>query len=85
MIMVRSLSEAQGFSSSLCVQTVSGAHPASCTMAVCRKSNYVVTCLHIMKLLIVQMFQSPVIALLVGPNILLCTLFPLKSEERELS
>jgi hypothetical protein len=29
---VRSLAEAADFSSSLCVQTGSGAHPASCTM-----------------------------------------------------
>jgi hypothetical protein len=29
---VRSLAEAKDFSSSLCVQTGSGAHPASCTM-----------------------------------------------------
>jgi hypothetical protein len=31
-IEVRSLAEAKDFSSSLCVQTGSGAHPASCTM-----------------------------------------------------
>jgi len=31
-IKVRSLAEAKGFSSSLCVQTDSGAHPASCTV-----------------------------------------------------
>jgi hypothetical protein len=31
-IKVRSPAEAKGFSSSLCVQTGSGAHPASCTM-----------------------------------------------------
>jgi hypothetical protein len=29
---VRSPAEAEDFSSNLCVQTVSGAHPASCTM-----------------------------------------------------
>jgi hypothetical protein len=29
---VRSLAEAKGFSSIICVQTGSGAHPASCTM-----------------------------------------------------
>jgi hypothetical protein len=31
-IVVRSPAEAEDFSSSLCVQTGSGAHPASCTM-----------------------------------------------------
>jgi hypothetical protein len=31
-IEVRSLAEARDFSCSLCVQTVSGAHPVSCTM-----------------------------------------------------
>jgi hypothetical protein len=31
-IKVRSPEETKGFSSSLCVQTSSGAHPASCTM-----------------------------------------------------
>jgi hypothetical protein len=31
-IEVRSLAEAKDFSSSLCIQTSSGAHPASCTM-----------------------------------------------------
>jgi hypothetical protein len=31
-IEVRSLTEAKEFSSNLCVQTGSGAHPASCTM-----------------------------------------------------
>jgi hypothetical protein len=31
-IRVRSPAEAKDFSSSLCVQTASGAHPASCTM-----------------------------------------------------
>jgi hypothetical protein len=31
-IEVRSLAEAKGFSSSFCVQTDSGAHPACCTM-----------------------------------------------------
>jgi hypothetical protein len=31
-IEVRSPAEAEDFSSSLCVQTGSGAHPASCTM-----------------------------------------------------
>jgi hypothetical protein len=31
-IEVRSPAEAKGFSSSLCVQTGSGVHPASCTM-----------------------------------------------------
>jgi hypothetical protein len=31
-IKVRSLEEAKDFPSSLCVQTISGAHPASCTM-----------------------------------------------------
>jgi hypothetical protein len=31
-IEVRSLAEAKDFSSSLCVQSSSGAHPASCTM-----------------------------------------------------
>jgi hypothetical protein len=29
---VRSLTEAEDFSSNLCIQTGSGAHPASCTM-----------------------------------------------------
>jgi hypothetical protein len=32
-IEVRSLAEAKGFSSSLCVQTSSGAHPASCMLS----------------------------------------------------
>jgi hypothetical protein len=31
---VRSLAEAKDFSCSLCVQTGSGAHPASCTMGI---------------------------------------------------
>jgi hypothetical protein len=31
---VRSPAGAEGFSSSLCVQTGSGAHPASCTMGI---------------------------------------------------